>query len=134
MTSTIVYEDDFGEVIDRPDLDLIEIRWFDTTADLDAGGFQRWLSSFADAVERCGRSTVLTDATAFVMDMGHMSGEWRDANIIPRYNAAGVRKFAFLMPSGMPAIGADPVIEGPATYPTAYFGARCAALAWLADS
>jgi hypothetical protein len=34
-----------------------------------------------------------------------MDGPWRDVNIIPRYNAAGVRKFAFHMPDGMPMIG-----------------------------
>jgi len=31
MTSTVVYEDAFGEVIDRPESDTIEIRWFDGT-------------------------------------------------------------------------------------------------------
>ena len=60
-----------------------------------------------------------------------MSLGWRDANIIPRYNAAGVKKFAFIMPAGMPAIGDDPAPEGPAHYPTAYFGSRAEALAWL---
>jgi hypothetical protein len=36
-----------------------------------------------------------------------MDGPWRDANIIPRYNAAGVKKFAH-MPEGMPMIGEPP--------------------------
>ena len=31
----------------------------------------------------------------------------------------------------MPAIGEDPVHEGPADYPTAYFGTRAEAVAWL---
>lgn len=35
------------------------------------------------------------------------------------------------MPAGMPAIGSDPVREGPATFPTGYFGTRADALAWL---
>ena len=134
MASTIVYEDRFGEVIDRPDLDLIEIRWFDTTADLDGPGFDRWLTEFAAAVERTGRSTILTDSTAFRMDMAQMSMEFRDAEIIPRYNAAGVRKFAFHLPAGAPTIGAEPSREGPAEFPTAYFGARADALAWLTAS
>ena len=42
MTSTILYEDQFGEVIDRPASDLIEIRWYDTTAELDGPGFDQW--------------------------------------------------------------------------------------------
>lgn len=133
MASTIVWEDIWGEVIDREQADVIEIRWYDTTREFDRDSFNSWLAGFAGAVEAAGRSRILTDATSFTMAMEHMDGEWRDANIIPRYNAAGVKKFAFLMPQGMPAIGAEPTIEGPADYPTAYFGTRRDALAWLAE-
>jgi len=40
----------------------------------------------------------LIDSTAFRMSPARTDGPWRDANIIPRYNAAGVTKFAFHMP------------------------------------
>ena len=63
-----------------------------------------------------------------------MSMGWRDEHIIPRYNAAGLKKFAFIMPEGMPAIGAAPEKEGSANFPTAYFGSRNDALAWLKSS
>ena len=132
MTSTIMWEDGYGEVIDRPHADLIEIRWYDTTSRLGAAEFQDWLTRFAGSVEEAGRTAILTDSTAFRMDIGNMSGDWRDANIIPRYNQAGVMKFAFVMPQGMPAVGAPPTHEGPATYLTAYFDSRQAALAWIA--
>jgi len=132
MGSQIIWEDTWGEVIDRPDADLIEIRWFDTTRDFDGETFNEWLARFAGEVERCGRSSILTDAIVFGMAMEHMDGVWRDENIIPRYDASGVTRFAFLMPEGMPAIGAAPAPEGPASFPTAYFGTRQAALAWLA--
>jgi hypothetical protein len=52
--------------------------------------------------------------------------------LIPRYNAAGVRRFAFLFSDGMPAIGAPPAPERPATFPTGYFAHRQQALDWLA--
>jgi hypothetical protein len=133
MESQIVWEDRWGEVIDRPGGGYIEIRWFDTTRDLDKQGFEAWLTGFAHAVESARRPGVLTDATSFRMDMSLMDGAWRDQHIIPRYNAAGVKKFAFIMPEGMPAIGAPPVTEGPATFLTAYFGKREDALAWLAS-
>ena len=42
-------------------------------------------------VEAAGRSGILTDSLAFMMDMALMDGAWRDAHIIPRYTAAGVR-------------------------------------------
>ncbi len=131
METAIVFEDEFGEIIDREGQGFIEIRWFDTTATLDGDGFNRWLAGFAGAVEASRRPGVLVDSLAFRMDPGYMDGEWRDANIIPRYNQAGVRGFAFLMPEGMPAIGAPPAPEGPADFPTGYFGRRADAVSWL---
>ena len=133
MGSHIVWEDQWGEIIDRPEADLIEIRWYDTTRDLDTHACNEWLSRFAGAVEQTRRSCILTDAISFRMPMERMDSAWRDAHIVPRYNAAGVKKFAFLMPEGMPAIGAPPTHEGPAEYLTAYFGTRDAALRWLVE-
>jgi hypothetical protein len=126
-----VYEDGFGEIVDRPALELVELRWYDTTATMSDDQFQDWLTTFAGHVERLRRPRVLVDGTRFMMDPSNLNDEWRDANIIPRYNAAGVRRFAFLFPDGMPAIGAPPVAEGPATFPTGYFARRPDALEWL---
>ena len=119
MSGHIVHEDHWGSTIDRPEDDFIEIRWYDATAAMSGDDFNAWLARFAGEVEAAGRSGILVDSMVFRMDMAHMDGAWRDAHIIPRYNAAGVRKFAFLMPTGMPAIGAAPAKEGPAEFPTA---------------
>lgn len=127
----VVYEDRWGDVLDRPSGDLVEVRWFDTTEELTTEQFNNWLATFAGCVEKCGRSGILIDSTSFRMSPAKMDGPWRDANIIPRYNAAGVARFAFLMPEGMPLIGAPPAKEGPARFPTGYFGRRQDALDWL---
>ena len=127
----IVYGDEWGEIVDRPDLGHIELRWFDTTVAMTKVGFQEWLGIFAAQVEAMRRTRVLIDTTSFALARENMDSEWRDKNIIPRYNDAGVTKFAFHMPAGMPLIGAPPVPEGPARFPTAYFGTRQSALAWL---
>ena len=103
--SKSVYEDEWGEIIDRPSSDVIELRWFDTTASMSKEQFQRWLTSFADQVGRLHRSRVLVDGTNFRTNPAFMDGGWRDANIIPRYNAAGVVSFAFHMPAEMPMVG-----------------------------
>jgi hypothetical protein len=132
MTGTVMYEDEYGSTIDRPDANFIEIRWYDATASFTTEGFNVWLARFAGAVEAVRRPAVLVDSVQFKMDLARMDRDWRDVNIIPRYNKAGVRKFAFLMPEGMPAIGTPPAVEGPADFPTAYFGNRADALAWLA--
>lgn len=131
LTATIVYNDTYGATIDWADEDYVEIRWYDATSKLTSDEFNRWLEAFASSVESAKRSGILVDAVQFKMDMAKMDAAWRDANIIPRYNAAGVARFAFLMPPGMPAIGASPAPEGPADFPTGYFGTRADALAWL---
>ena len=128
------YEDRCGEVIDRPGLDLVELRWHDATAGMSAGQFQDWLAAFAGQLEQLCRSRVLVDATRFMMNRANMDDEWRDAHIIPRYNAAGVRRFAFLYPAGVPLVGNPPGPMGPSTFPTGYFGSRQAALDWLCES
>jgi hypothetical protein len=128
---TFVYEDRFGEVIDHAQAGYVELCWYDTTETMSKEQFEQWLAGFAGAVEDLRRAAVLIDGTSFLMDPGNNDMEWRDAHIVPRYNAAGVRKFAFHMPEGMAAIGTPPSREGPADYPTAYFGRRQDALDWL---
>lgn len=129
--SQVVYEDQWGEIVDRGSSDLVELRWFDTTAHMSQDQFQDWLRTFAGQVVRLRRPRVLIDATGFRMNPALMDGAWRDANIIPLYNQAGVRRFAFHMPAGMPMVGAAPAPEGPAEFPTGYFGSRADALGWL---
>jgi hypothetical protein len=127
----VLHEDRWGAILDRPEDNTVEIRWFDTTRNMSADDFKGFLGTFAAALEsRPGRSA-LVDATAFALDPKQMVPEWRDANIIPRYNAAGLRKFAFHMPRGMPLIGKEPTKEGPGCFPTAYFGSRREATEWL---
>ena len=130
---TVVYGDHWGDIIDRPEDRCLEIRWHDTTSQMTQDDFHRFLELYAGQVEACGRVGCLIDATSFKMDASQMDSAWRDRHIIPRYNASGVGKFAFIMPAGMPAIGAEPAPEGPAHFPTAYFGTRSAALGWLRE-
>ena len=134
INSEIVYEDRWGEIIDRAASDLIEVRWFDATAEMSKSQFQDWLEIFADHVGRLRRSRILIDGTNFKMNPAFMDGEWRDANIIPRYNAAGVENFAFHMPPDMPLIQNAPAREGPGVFPTGYFGTREDAMRWLRSS
>ena len=131
VDSKIVYEDEWGEIIDRPSSDVIEVRWFDTTASMSKEEFERWLSIFADHVGHLRRSRVLIDGTSFKVNPAFMDGAWRDANIIPRYNAAGVTSFAFHMPAEMPMVGQPPAHEEPGRFPTGYFGSRQEAVGWL---
>lgn len=88
------------------------------------------LSLFATEAEKARPKGLFIDATLFQHAFGPGVMEWRDAHIIPRYGAAGVRKFAFLMPAGFPNAGAE-AVEGPAIFPTKWFVDRQQALNWV---
>lgn len=134
MSSQILFEDKWGEIIDRPRLGLVELRWYDSTAQMATEEFCKWLSTYASCVEKSKRPGCLVDSVQFKMPFESIDTKWRDENIIPRYNAAGVKKFAFLVREGMPPIGADQIPAGPATYTTRYFCERSAATAWISGS
>ena len=129
-----LYADKWGRILGDAGRRHIEIDWTLETANMSAADFVQWLTRFAALVEFGRCRTALVDARSFRIDPAGLDMGWRDKQIIPRYNAAGVQKFAFVMPAGMPAIGAEPAPEGPAQFPTAYFAGRAVALAWLKET
>ena len=88
------------------------------------------LCLFAWEAEKARPRGLLIDALEFRHRFGAGVMEWRDAHIIPRYGAAGVRRFAFHVPAGFPAAGKE-AVEGPAVFPTKWFLSRDEALDWL---
>lgn len=126
-----LYRDNWGTIALDNATKHIEILWTEATAEMTDEDFMAWLERFAGFVESGKCDTALVDARLFRMNPAGVSMGWRDQQIIPRYNAAGLKKFAFVMPQGMPAIGAEPAPEGPAEFPTAYFAELDAAHQWL---
>mgnify|MGYP000430371557 CR=1 FL=1 len=59
-------------LIDRPEDDCVEIRWFDTTTHMEAEEFNEFLAAYAGHVEACGRSGGLIDGFQFRMDFAKM--------------------------------------------------------------
>ncbi len=131
MQPHIVHEDTYGSLIDYPEDDYFEVRWYDASSAFTGDSFNERMTVMADAIERCGRTGLLVDAVQFGMRAEDMDVAWRNANHIPRLNAAGVKKEALVVPAGFPPIGAPPAPEGPADYPTAFFATRAEARSWL---
>jgi hypothetical protein len=121
-------QNEWGVIVEHKD--LLELRWLRTTSTMTDGGFMATLCLFAWEAEKARPKALFIDATEFIHTFGPGVMEWRDAHIIPRYGAAGVRRFAFLMPAGFPRAGAE-AVEGPAVFPTKWFIDRHEALAWL---
>ena len=128
---------EWGVILRHADGGPLELRWLPTTASMTDGGFMATLCLFVHEAERIRPRTLLIDATEFHHEFGPGVMEWRDENIIPRYGEAGVKKFAFIVSPGFPGTveaGAQPAVEGSATFPTGWFSTRERAYQWLAEN
>ena len=126
----------WGIVSHHQEEGILELRWLASTADMTDDDFMATLELFAEHAERAGPPLLLIDATEFRHRFGEGVMAWRDRQIIPRYNAPGTRRFAFHVPEGFPEAmeaGGQPVVDGPASFPTAWFTVRQHALAWLSE-
>jgi hypothetical protein len=125
----------WGEILHHASDGILELRWL--PAPMTDGAFKATLALFALEAERMRPSFLLIDATQFRHQFGPGVMQWRDDYIIPRYGAAGARKFAFHVPVSFPGTmeaGGNEVVEGPAIFPTAWFSERQHALDWFRKS
>jgi hypothetical protein len=132
----IVATDQWGQIVFYDEWNSLELRWLPSTADATDADLKGTMEAFAqEAGERTPR-TLIVDTTEFCHTWGDGMMQWRDAEIIPLYNQAGVAKFAFVANPGYPGptveAGAAPAFEGPAKFPTGWFKTREAAYRWLA--
>ena len=111
----------------------LELRWL--PEEMTDADFKETLQLFARMGEQHRPQFMIIDAAEFRHEFGPGVMQWRDENIIPRYGAAGVTKFAFLVPEGFPGTvesGGQPAVEDAASFPTAWFSTRERAYQWLA--
>ena len=127
MASELV-RNEWGVIVQHAE--ILELQWLPSTATMSDGGFMATLCLLAWEGEKARPQGMLIDAVEFRHRFGDGVMQWRDAHIIPRYGAAGVRKFAFLVPAGFPNAGQE-AFEGPAVFPTKWFVKRDEAMAWL---
>lgn len=121
--------DRYEQVSYDPVAGVLELQWFESTGEMTDEDFRRALERLAAHAEERRAANVLIDLTSFRHRPAPDFGAWRDANIIPRYNAAGIEKFAFLVPPG--ASSGEPSPEPPGTFPTGYFESREAIAKWF---
>jgi hypothetical protein len=80
---------------------IIGIDWKESTSAITDDQFKTELTLFAGYVEEEG-SKDSRRCQPFHRPMGPTLQEWCVKNIAPRYSAAGVQRFAFLLPRGAP--------------------------------
>ena len=108
----------------------LQLEWTAESADLTEQEFRAGLVRLAELVEQHRARHVLVDVRQFGYRPARDFSPWRYAEILPRYNAAGVGKFAFCVPAG--ATGGEPAREKPGVFPTGYFDSQEAIDEWFA--
>ena len=86
---------------------------------------------FAGLVESKKAHGILVDVARFRHKIGPAVHEWRIKNISTRYSAAGVRRFAFLLPADAPV---PPMMNQSSigeSFLTSGFNSAEQAMAWL---
>ena len=81
---------------------IIGVDWKETTATMTDEQFKMELTLFASHVETQKARGILVDVSRFRHRMTSELQQWRVKHISRRYNAAGVQRFAFLLPSASP--------------------------------
>jgi hypothetical protein len=137
MPEEIVAQDQWGQLVFYDEWNSLELRWLPSTAAATDAEVKSTMELFAQEALARKPTTLIVDTTDFRHQWGEGMMQWRDAQIIPRYNQAGVRKFAFIASPTYPGptveAGAAPAPDGPASFPTAWFKSRQAAYEWLAS-
>ena len=129
-----LHHDPFVTISRNPQHHSLEMYWTTATASMTDEDFKSEMTVLAEIEEREHAPNVLIDVTCFEHHPASEVGTWREINIVPRYNAAGVEKFAFLVPPQTPSTveaGGAPQVEGIASYPTGYFASRDALYDWF---
>lgn len=81
---------------------VLELRWLPSTSDMTDDDFKVTLELFAEQAERTGAPFLLVDSTDFGHQFGEGGMEWRNQQIIPRYNASGTGSSPSTSPRGSP--------------------------------
>jgi hypothetical protein len=137
VPNEIVAKDQWSQIVFYDEWNSLELTWLPSTADAADAELRATMEAFAQEAVYRHPHTLIVDTTEFRHAWGDGMMKWRDAQIIPRYNQAGVAKFAFIANPNYPGPtvegGATPEPEGPANFPTGWFKTREAAYQWLAD-
>ena len=130
---TQLYQDRFGAILYDAAKQILELRWFAETEVMTESDFRGWVERYASAAEQRHVPFALIDAREFKYQPAADFLPWRDDHIIPQYNRAGIKKFAFLLAEGS-APNTEPAPEGPALFPTGYFDSRERIERWFTAS
>jgi hypothetical protein len=116
----------------NPQIRSIELEWKGDTSVMTAGDFKLALERLAGHIRDQSATGTLIDVRSFGFQMTPELNTWRLEQIIPAYNAGGLKRFAYVLPPGMPYRPGDG--GGDAQFSTDYFDDPDDARSWLAKA
>ena len=132
--ATELDRDEYGVIKHHTQEGVLELEWLEASADMTDDDFKASMERYAQLAGEHSTPNLLVDLKSFRHSPGKGMGPWRDEHIIPVYNAAGVKKFAFLCPAGTPGTvedGGEPTREPPGEFLTGYFFQRQGIVDWF---
>lgn len=82
---------------------MVTIVWTERTAKMTDGDFKTALELLARYAEERSDPAILVDVRKFRYAVSPDLGVWRENEIVPRYNAAGIARFAYVVGPDFPA-------------------------------
>ena len=109
---------------------VVQLIWTPQTGAMTDDDFKEGVDRFTAHAEQNNAKGLFVDVRDFGHRMSPELGQWRQDKIVPRYNAAGVLRFAYVLPPGAPAV--EPKQNEGEDFVTGYFGSANTASEWLA--
>lgn len=100
MTDEVVVKDQWGQIIFDDVRNTLELKWLPSTRDATDDDVRETMKLFTARAGKRVPSLLKVDTTEFHHRWGEGMMEWRNAEIIPGCNRAGVKKFAFIADDG----------------------------------
>ena len=130
----LLHEDRFLGILWDAKTRIIRLDWKEATSTMSDDDVKSALALFAGHVEQKKAHGILVDVRSFRHKMGPDVQPWRLAHISPRYNAAGVQRFAFLFPEDAQIPPMMNQSGDGERFVTCAFGSEKQAFAWLRES
>src|SRR5262245_49573644 len=97
-----IHEDPFFTFEIEPESGILRFLWTEKTANMSDEDFKRALSLYADYASKYRATALLVDIRNFRHKPGPEVGKWRGEVLVPRYEAAGVKGFAYVIGDDVP--------------------------------
>ena len=131
-----IYESRFYNFALCDETNSLVFQWKEDTKSMNNNDFREALSNYAGYGFECARANMLVDVRSFCPPEGvpdeESMGAFRTDIVVPRYNKAGIKKFAYLKNPGAPGMPVSPPTQHAGEeFETAVFDSEDSVKEWL---